>query len=291
MGFFEFLTGKTVDEKKITTFIHLMWLVMNIDGEQSESENTYIRNYLSSLKLNNFHTKRILKKMESITKEEALNTAQNLTVDEKSELINKLMQIAKIDGTLDAEEAFMIMAITSAIEMDVEDVATHMIEEYGLDQAELDKKMEAFNQKKNSSENKAVNTSSDVNQMVNDFSNETYNDKYFDCNLTLFTLYKEEYSFVKHIRSKMKAGKIANQEGMDQIIKNELNQYDVGTLGGKQYMFGETTKMLGTFLNDYDSKGEKGFKGYEELEQYHSISGHITQMMPAILMEKMLSGK
>ena len=31
--------------------------------------------------------------MESITKEEALNTAQNLTVDEKSELINKLMQI------------------------------------------------------------------------------------------------------------------------------------------------------------------------------------------------------
>ena len=291
MGFFEFLTGKTVDEKKITTFIHLMWLVMNIDGEQSESENTYIRNYLSSLKLNNFHTKRILKKMESITKEEALNTAQNLTVDEKSELINKLMQIAKIDGTLDAEEAFMIMAITSAIEMDVEDVATHMIEEYGLDQAELDKKMEAFNQKKNSSENKAVNTSSDVNQMVNDFSNETYDNQYFDCNLALFALYKEEYSFVKHIRSKMKTGKITNQEEMGQIIKNELNQYDVGTLGEKQYMFGETTKMLGTFLNNYDSIGEKGFKGYEEIEQYHSISGYIIQMMPDILMVKMMSGK
>ena len=131
----------------------------------------------------------------------------------------------------------------------------------------------------------------DVNKMVNDFSNETYDKRYFDCNLMLFTVYKEEYSFAKYIRSKMKAGKIANQEEMDVMIKNELNKYDVGTLGGKQYMFGETTKMLGTFLNDYDSKGEKGFDGYEELEQYHSISGHITQMLPALLMEKIVSGK
>ena len=131
----------------------------------------------------------------------------------------------------------------------------------------------------------------DVNKMVNDFSNEIYDDKYFDCNLILFTVCKEEYSFVKYIRSKMKAGKIANQEEMGVMIKNELNKYDVGTLGGKQYMFGETTKMLGTFLNDYDSKGEKGFDGYDELEQYHSISGIITQMMPALLMEKMLSSK
>ena len=35
--------------------------VMSIDGEQSDSENTYVRNYLTSLKLNNFHTKRIWK--------------------------------------------------------------------------------------------------------------------------------------------------------------------------------------------------------------------------------------
>ena len=165
------------------------------------------------------------------------------------------------------------------------------LEEYGkLDQAEF-YKTEDFDQKKNSSENKAVNSSKDVNQMVNDFSNETYDNQYFDCNLALFALYKEEYSFVKHIRSKMKTGKITNQEEMGQIIKNELNQYDVGTLGEKQYMFGETTKMLGTFLNNYDSIGEKGFKGYEEIEQYHSISGHIIQMMPDILMVKMMSGK
>ena len=131
----------------------------------------------------------------------------------------------------------------------------------------------------------------DVNKMVNDFSNETYDEKYFDCNLMLFTVYKEEYSFAKYIRSKMKAGKIANQEQMDTMIKNELNKYDVGTLGGKQYMFGETTKMLATFLNDCDSKGNNGFKGYEELKQYHSISGHIIQMMPDILMVKMMSGK
>lgn len=131
----------------------------------------------------------------------------------------------------------------------------------------------------------------DINKMVNDFSNETYDEKYFESNMALFTIYKEEYSFVKYVRAKMKAGKVANQEEMDQIIKNELNRYDVGTLGGKQYMFGELTNMLGAFLNEYDSNKEKGFKGYDELEQYHSTSGHITQMMPNLLMEKMLSGK
>jgi hypothetical protein len=131
----------------------------------------------------------------------------------------------------------------------------------------------------------------DVNKLINDFSNETYDDKYFESNMPLFNIYKEEYSFVKYVRAKMKAGKVANQEEMDKIIKNELNRYDVGTLGGKQYMFGELTNMLGVFLNEYDTKGEKGFKGYEELEQYHSISGHITQMMPVLLTEKIISGK
>jgi len=149
MGFFKFLTGETVDEKKITTYLHLMWLVMCQDGEQSDSENIYIRNYIASLNLNKFHTNRIMKKMTNITMDEALETAKKLSDNEKNELINKMMELAKIDGKLDGEEAFMISGIAKILDLDIDKVVNEMITTYGLDENELDNVIENFNNKKN----------------------------------------------------------------------------------------------------------------------------------------------
>ena len=159
MGFFKFLTGETVDEKKITTYLHLMWLVMCQDGEQSESENIYITNYISSLNLNNFHTKRIMKKMENITVEEAMKTAKKLSEKEKNELIDKLMEIAKIDGKIDGKEAFFIGGLAQVLELDYDHVINHMINEYGLDENDLKNTIQEFTDKKNNSEIPAENTS------------------------------------------------------------------------------------------------------------------------------------
>ena len=159
MGFFKFLTGETVDEKKITTYLHLMWLVMCQDGEQSDSENIYIRNYISSLNLNNFHTKRIMKKMENITVEEAMKSAKKLSEEEKNELMDKLMEVAKIDGKIDGKEAFFIGGLAHVLDLDYDNVINHMINEYGLDENDLKNTIQEFNDKKNNSETPAENTS------------------------------------------------------------------------------------------------------------------------------------
>ena len=132
------------------------------DGEQSESENIYIRNYISSLKLNNLHTKRILKKLENITMEEALETAKKLSDEDKNSLFDKLMEIAKIDGKLDGKEAVMIAGIAQVLELDYDNVVNHMINEYDLDENELKNAIQEFNEKKNKNENKSVNTSSEA---------------------------------------------------------------------------------------------------------------------------------
>ena len=56
-------------------------------------------------------------------------------------------------------------------------------------------------------------------------------------------------------------------------------------------MFGQVNQMLAHMLNDFDEKKNNKFNGYKELEQYHTISGIIVQMMPEMIMEKMLQGK
>ena len=156
MGFFKFLTGETVDDKKITTYLHLMWLVMCQDGEQSESENIYLRNYISSLNLNNFHTKRIMGKMESIKMDDALEIAKKLSEKEKHDLMDKLMEIAKIDGKLDGKEAFMIVGIAGILDLDGEKIIGHMMNEYELDENELKEAINEFNEKRNPSQKDSV---------------------------------------------------------------------------------------------------------------------------------------
>jgi uncharacterized tellurite resistance protein B-like protein len=159
MGFFKFLTGETVDDKKITTYLHLMWLVMCQDGEQSENENNYIRNYISSLNLNNFHTKRIMKKMENITSDEALKTAKKLSDQEKNNLIDKMLEMAKIDGKIDGKEAFFISGIAQILKLDADKVVNRMLNEYDLDENDLNNAVQEFNDKKNNNEDKSANTS------------------------------------------------------------------------------------------------------------------------------------
>ena len=88
----------------------------------------------------------------------------------------------------------------------------------------------------------------------------------------------------------MLAAEIVNSEDLESNIREELGIYDVGTLGGKQYMFGEVTNMLGMMLNTFDEESNNNFNGYTELEQYHAIAGTILKMLPEILMEKMISG-
>ena len=129
-----------------------------------------------------------------------------------------------------------------------------------------------------------------ITGLIKNFPNEIFDSQYVNSNSLLFGLYKEEYTFVKYLRKKMLASEIVGTKDLEDNIMAELNTYDVGELGGKQYLFGEVKNMLGMMLNDFDAKNENNFNGYNELEQYHSIASHIFQMMPNIIMFKMISG-
>jgi hypothetical protein len=129
-----------------------------------------------------------------------------------------------------------------------------------------------------------------IEGLIKNIPNEIFDDEYVSSNHTLFELYKEEYSLAKYLRKKMLAAEIVNSEDLESNIREELGIYDVGTLGGKQYMFGEVTNMLGIMLNTFDEENNNNFNGYTELEQYHTIASTILKMLPEILMEKMISG-
>ena len=121
---------------------------------------------------------------------------------------------------------------------------------------------------------------------------EEFDDEYVLSNNLLFELYIEEYSLIKHLRKMMlpdtgggtRLPEIVNREDLEFNIRKELSSYDVGTLGGKMYMFGQVNSTLAEMLNDFDNKNQSDFIGYTELEQYHTIASTILQMLPEIIM-------
>ena len=129
-----------------------------------------------------------------------------------------------------------------------------------------------------------------IESLIKNIPNEIFDDEYVSSNHTLFELFKEEYSLAKYLRKKMLAAEIVNSEDLESNIRDELGIYDAGTLGGKQYMFGQVTDMLGMMLNNFDEENNNNFNGYTELEQYHAIAGTILKMLPEILIDKMISG-
>jgi hypothetical protein len=128
-------------------------------------------------------------------------------------------------------------------------------------------------------------------KLLKNIPNEIFDDEYVTSNHILFDLYKEEYSLTKYLRKRVLAAEILNSEDLEINIREELAIYDVGTLGGKQYVFGEVTNMLGTMLNTFDEENNNNFNGYTELEQYHTISGTIHNMLPELIMGKIISSK
>jgi hypothetical protein len=94
--------------------------------------------------------------MESIKMDDALEIAKKLSEKEKHDLMDKLMEIAKIDGKLDGKEAFMIVGIAGILDLDGEKIIGHMMNEYELDENELKEAINEFNEKRNPSQKDSV---------------------------------------------------------------------------------------------------------------------------------------
>ena len=131
-----------------------------------------------------------------------------------------------------------------------------------------------------------------IEGLIKNVPNTIFDDDYAMTNHICFMFAQKEYSLVKYLRKKMLAGEIISHVDLEENIKNELKEnYSGSELMGVQYMLNQVIQLLATNLNDFDKKKNNKFEGYSELEQYHSISVMIVNLLPALTMEYITSGK
>jgi thymidine kinase len=127
-----------------------------------------------------------------------------------------------------------------------------------------------------------------IKGLIKDFPTNIYDDDYVLINKYLFESFKEEYALVKHIRKKMLAGEIQNDEDLDNNIRDEVNSYDTKSIGVKMFMSKQLIETLSSLLTDLDEKNNKSFKGYDDLDQYYTLSRTINKIMFEIVSNRLL---
>lgn len=125
-----------------------------------------------------------------------------------------------------------------------------------------------------------------IKGLIKDFPTNIYDDDYVLINKYLFESFKEEYALVKHIRKKMLAGEILNDEDLEKNIRDEINNHETESIGVKMFMLKQLTESLSSLLTDLDEKNNKGFKGYDDLDQYYSLSFEINKVLVKILLNQ-----
>lgn len=83
--------------------------------------------------------------------------------------------------------------------------------------------------------------------------------------------YKKEYPFLKDFREKLKAGDIF-LEDMDSYIKNQYGGLDGSEIMYTISLFGQIEHILAIHLNEWEENNDNVYKGFVEIEQYHSLS-------------------
>ena len=99
----------------------------------------------------------------------------------------------------------------------------------------------------------------------------------------------EAYNDIKKFRNKFHNKEVRDENHLEQIILDHFKKFD----GDKIIQFfgdySTIESILGTYLNDLDSKKVK-FNGYVEIEQYHSLAQKIYTMLNQTMLEKAITG-
>ena len=136
MGFFDFLLEKAND-KKATIFLALMHRVARSDGEVSDDEFTHIRNFTSSLNLTENQKIKLNKKLQNIPIEEAVQKSKKLSEEEKKELFDEMILVAKSDGLIDQNEINIIIHLAIQMGINKETINERLVNSNNLDVAEI----------------------------------------------------------------------------------------------------------------------------------------------------------
>ena len=114
--------------------------------------------------------------------------------------------------------------------------------------------------------------------------------QYYDLEETLLcenSSYNEEYGFIKSLREKLKTGEVY-LEDMSSYIKSYHKKYDGGEIMTKTELYNQLEHIFTVYLEDWEKKKETTFVGFEDVEQYHSLSQKIVAELGDLLQEKIM---
>ena len=97
--------------------------------------------------------------------------------------------------------------------------------------------------------------------------------------------YSEVYPFIKKFREKLRLGEIYLEE-MTEYIKNNFSDYDGGKIMFKISLFEQMEHIFGTYLNEWEEKKNSKFNGFEDVEQYHTLSQKVIIVLQELLQEQ-----
>jgi len=99
--------------------------------------------------------------------------------------------------------------------------------------------------------------------------------------------YNEEYGFIKLLREKLKSGDVYLEE-ISSYIKDYYKKYDGDEIMTKTELYNQLEHIFTVYLEDWEKKKETTFVGFEDVEQYHSLSQKIVVELGDLLKEKIM---
>lgn len=126
-------------------------------------------------------------------------------------------------------------------------------------------------------------------------SKKEYDERYYELDKKLNEedlSYNEAYPLVKSTYKKMIDGSIRNDNEMNSFVENSLSKISTSDeVTDAITSFQLLENIMAIHLNDWESKNQTNFKGYDEIEQYHALATKYYEIARTkILMNIILKG-
>ena len=130
-------------EDKLVIYLGLMRCIMTLDDEFHQEERIYLEKFVSNLDDSTRNS--VADKVKKLNLDQLISKVKDLTKEDQNELINKLISISALDGNIDGKEAYLISFLANTMGMNVSTVVTHMVNNFGFNEQDLQDEIERMN--------------------------------------------------------------------------------------------------------------------------------------------------
>lgn len=273
MGILDIFFNKWTHNEKIAYLkaqINLSSSDGNVDDEEIKSalENMKIIKWIPA---DEIMFEKYKNEAQNMSTSEGISIIKNMTTDKKKIVSIGLKSMALSDKKLVESETLFLRDFE--LKTGIPQVTFSKIELANFEYTEKEKSVV----KDKPSKNNQIN-SSDFHQ----------NYQTLDLLISSHEGMDKDYKFLKLVEEKKQMGSIRNEEQLNNFILSFLSKFSTDEVIAKMVNFQTLENILGSSLNEYDEKGDTSFKGYKEIEQYHTLSIRSYQLCNQFMLESMI---